>query len=60
VIHYTSENAHKIRITPRPFARLARHAGNEMRLASVTPTKKMVYEYQCGNDYVLEFTMGDG
>lgn len=34
--------------------------GDEMRLVSVIPTKKsVVYEYQCGNDHVLEFTIGD-
>jgi hypothetical protein len=35
--------------------------GDEMRLVSVISTKKSVmYEYQCGNDHVLEFTIGDG
>jgi len=35
--------------------------GGEMRLVSVTPARKsVVYEYQCGNDHLLEFTIGDG
>ena len=34
--------------------------GKEMRLVSVTPARKsVVFGYLCGNDHVLEFTIGD-
>jgi hypothetical protein len=60
VIHWLSENAYKITITSRPFAPPCPTCGEELRLASVIPARKsMVYEYLCGNDHVLEFTIGD-
>jgi lysyl-tRNA synthetase class I len=34
--------------------------GKEMRMVSVTQTREsVVYGFLCGNDHVLEFTIGD-